>query len=86
MKTKVKTKMKMKNKMKKNENKNKNGFSFLFSFCFSFSFWFLFLLFKSFCIFVNSTWPRGAIDDQLFLHWPRSAIAFLLNPRGLEVP
>ena len=76
----------MKNKMKKNENKNKNEFSFLFSFCFSFSFWFLFLLFKSFCIFVNSTWPRGAIDGQLFLHWPRSAIAFLLNPRGLEVP
>ena len=86
MKTKVKTKMKMKNKMKKNENKNKNGFSFLFSFCFSFSFWFLFLLSKSFCIFVNSTWSRGAIDGQLSLDWPRNAIAFLLNPRGLEVP
>ena len=71
----------------KNENKNnKNEFSFLFSFCFSFSFWFLFLLFKSFCIFVNSTWPSGAIDGQLSLDWPRSAIAFLLNPRGLEVP
>ena len=70
MKTKVKTKM----KMKINENE-KNKFSFLFSFCFSFSFWFLFLLFKSFCIFVNSTWPRGAIDGQLSLDWPRSAIA-----------
>ena len=34
------------------------------------------LLFKSFCIFVNSTWPRGAIDGQLSLTWPRSAIAF----------
>ena len=31
-------------------------------------------------------WPRGAIDAQLSLDWPRSAIAFLLNPRGLEVP
>ena len=82
MKTKVKTKM----KMKKNENENKNEFSFLFSFCFSFSFWFWFLLFKSFCIFVNSTWPRGAIDGQLSLDWARSAIVFLLNPRGLEVP
>ena len=83
----MKTKTKIKNKMKtKNENKNKNEFSFLFSFWFSFSFCFLFLLFKSFCIFVNSTWPSGAIDNQLSLDWPRSAIAFLLNPRGLEVP
>ena len=75
----------MKNKNKnqsENENENKNEFSFLFSFYFSF----LFLLFKSFCIFVNSTWPRGAIDGQMSLDWPRSAIAFLLNPRGLEVP
>ena len=88
MKTKVKTKMKMKNKMKKNENENKNEFSFLFSFCFSFSFWCLFLLFKSFCIFVNSTWPRGAIDSQLSLDWPRSAIAFSFANflRGLAVP
>ena len=62
----------MKNK-NKNENENKNEFSFLFSFCFSF----LFLFFKSFCIFVNSTWPRGAIDRQMSLDWPRSAIAFL---------
>ena len=69
-------KMKIKNK---NENENENEFSFLFSFCFSFSFWFLFLLFKSFCIFVNSTWPRGATDGQLSLDWSRSAIAFLLN-------
>ena len=68
----------------KNENENKNEFSFLVSFCFSFSFWFL--LFKSFCIFINSTWPSGALDSQLSLDWPRSAIAFLLNPRGLEVP
>ena len=67
---------------KKSENENKNEFSFLFSFCFSF----LFLLSKSFCIFVNSTWPRDAIDRQLSLDWPRSAIAFLLSPRGLEVP
>ena len=70
----------------KNENENKNKFSLLFSFCFSFLFWFLLLLFKSFFIFVNSTWLRGAIDGQLSLDWPRSAIAFFLNPRGLEVP
>ena len=67
---------------KKNENENKNGFSFLFSFWFSF----LFLLSKSFCIFVNSTRPRGAIGGQLSLDWPRSAITFLLTSRGLEVP
>ena len=59
---------------------------FLFSVCFSFSFLFLFLLSKGFSIFVNSTWPRGAIDGQLSLDWPRSAIAFLLTPRGLDVP
>ena len=88
MKTKVKTKMKIKNKMKKkNEDENKNEFSFLFLFFIFFVFFlFLFLLFKSFCIFVNSMWPRRAIDDQLSLDWPRRAIAFLLNPRGLEVP
>ena len=76
--------MKNKNKSEnenENENENKNEFSFLLSFYFSF----LFLLFKSFCIFVNSTWPAGAIDGQMSLDWPRSAIAFLLNPRGLEV-
>ena len=78
----MKTKKKSKMKNNENESKNQNEFSFLFPF----SFWFLFLLFKSFCIFVNSTWPRGAIDGQLSLDWPRSAIAFLLNPRGLEVP
>ena len=79
----------MKNKNKnenenenKNKNENKNEFSFLFSLCFSF----LFLLSKSFCIFVNSTWPRGAIGGQRSLDWPRSAIVFLLTPRGLEVP
>ena len=82
---KTKTKIKSKNK---NENENKNEFSFLFLFSFSFSFWFLFLLFKSFCIFVNSMWPRGAIDGQLSLDWPRSAIAFSSAnfPRGLAVP
>ena len=99
-KTKMKTKMRIKNKSenenenktkneneKQNENKNenKNEFSLLFSFYFSFCF-FVFLLFKSFSIFVNSTWPSGAIDGQLSLDWPRSAIAFLLNPRGLGVP
>ena len=86
--------MKIKNKNKnenekqvqnKNETKHKNEFSFLFSFFFSFSFWFLVLLSKHFCIFVNSTWPRGAIDSHLSLDWPRSAIAFSLNPRGLEM-
>ena len=80
-KTKIKIKMKMKNK---NENEKQNGFLFLFSFCVSFSF--LFLLLKSFCIFVNSTSPRGAIDSQLSLDWPISAIAFLLTLRGLKVP
>ena len=85
MKTKTKTKMKTKNKNEnENENKNKNENEKEFSFLFSF--WFLFLLFKSFCIFVNSTWPRGAINGQLSLDWSRSAIVFLLNPRGLEVP
>ena len=78
MKTKAKTKSE-----NKNENENKNEFS-LFSFCFSFSL--LFLLSKSFCIFVNSTWSRGVIDGQLSLDWPRSAIAAVLTPRGLEVP
>ena len=55
--------------------------------CFSFPFLFLFLLSKTFCIFVNSTWPRGAIGGQLSLTWPRSAIAFSLAnfPRGLAV-
>ena len=78
--------MKTKTNEHKNENQNQNEFPFLFSFCFSFSF--LFLLFKSFCIAVNSTWPRGAIDSQLYLDWPRSAIAFLFAnfPCGLAVP
>ena len=89
MKTKAKTKIKTKNEdenEKQNENKNEDDTEKEFSFLFSFLFWFLFLLLKSFCIFVNSTWPRGATDGQLSLDWPRSAIAFLLNPRGLEVP
>ena len=68
----MKNKSKNENENKnKNEYENKNEFLCLFSFCFSF----LFLLSKSFCIFVNSTWPRGAIDGQLSLDWPRSAIA-----------
>ena len=87
MKTKIKTKTiktKMKNK-KKNENKNKNGhekqnenkneFSFLFSYRFSFSF-VLFLLSKSFCIFVNSTWPW---DANLFLEWGGDITYVLLS-------
>ena len=67
----MKTKMKMKNKMK---TKTKSNFRFCFHFCFVF------------CIFVNSTWSRGAIDGQLSLDWPRSVMAFLLNPHSLEVP
>ena len=81
----MKIKMKMKNKMKtKTKMKMKMNFRFCFHFVFHFRFGFCF--FKSFCIFVNSTRPRGAIDGQMSLDWPRSAIAFLLNPRGREVP
>ena len=69
MKTKAKKKSKKIENEKQNENESKNENQN------EFSFWFLFLLFKSFCIFVNSTWPRGAIDGQLSLDWPRSAIA-----------
>ena len=80
MKTKSKPKLKLKIKIKMN-------FGFCFPFIFDFRFVLFFvLLFKSFCICVNSTWPSGAIDGQLSLDWPRSAIAFLLNPRGLRVP
>ena len=84
-------KVKFKNKSYKNKRKTKTKMKtkmdwFLFSVCFSFSFLFLFLLSKGFSIFVNSTWPRCAIDGQLSLDWPRSAIAFLLTPRGLDVP
>ena len=67
---------------KQNENENQNEFSFVF---FHFIFHFRFCFLKVFCIFVNSTRPRGAIDGQLSLYWPRSAISFLLTPRGLEV-
>ena len=70
MKTKAKKKSKKIENEKQNENESKNENQN------EFSFWFLFLLFKSFCIFVNSMWPRGAIDGQLSLDWPRSAIAF----------
>ena len=58
-------------------------FIFLFVFAFSFSFLFCFWFLN---VFVNSMWPRGAIDSQMSLNWPRSAIAFLLTPRSLEVP
>ena len=88
-KRKMKTKTKMKNKRKtKTKMKLKMNFRFYFHFYFHIRFSFLFLLFlsKSFCIFVNSAWPRGAIGGQLSLDWPRSAIAFLLTPRSLEVP
>ena len=82
MKTKAKKKSKKIENEKQNENESKNENQN------EFSFWFLFLLFKSFCIFVNSMWPRGAIDGQLSLDWPRSAIAFSFAdfPRGLAVP
>ena len=77
----MKTKMKMENKMKTKTKMKMN-----FRFCFHFRFGFCFCFLKVFCIFVNSTWSRGVIDGQLSLDWPRSAIAVLLNPRGLEVP
>ena len=60
----------MKNK-NKNKIKNKNDFLVLFSSLFSFSFLFLILLSNCFYIFVNSTWPRDAIDGKLSLDWPR---------------
>ena len=63
--------------------KMKMNFRFCFHFAFHFRFGFCLCFLK---VFVNSTWPRGAIDGQLSLDWPRSATAFLLNPRGLEVP
>ena len=87
MESKIKNEIEKKNKSEnENENEKKNEFWLLFSFCFSFSFWFLFMLSKSICIFANSTWPRSATGGQLSLDWPRIAIAFLLNPRGLQVP
>ena len=87
MESKIKKEIEKKNKSEnENENEKKNEFWLLFSFCFSFSFWFLFMLSKSICIFANSTWPRSATGGQLSLDWPRIAIAFLLNPRGLQVP
>ena len=79
MKIKTKAKMKMKTKTKMKIKMN-------FRFCFHFVFLFCFYFLKVFCIFVNSAWPRGAIGGQLSLDWPRSVIAFLLTPRGLEVP
>ena len=43
---------------------------------------------KSFCVFFNSILPRYAIDGQLSLTWPGSAIVFLFAnfARGLAVP
>ena len=64
--------MKMKNKMKaKTKMKIKMNFRYCFDFVFHFRFGFCFCFLKSFCIFVNSTWPRGGINDQLSLTWPR---------------
>ena len=51
MNTKAKTKMKIKTNMK-DKNKNENENK---------------MNVKSFCIFVKSTWPRGAIDDNSLL-------------------
>ena len=73
----------MKTKMKTKTKKKKKIFRFPFHFIFHFRFGFCFS--KSFCIFVNSTWPRGTIDGQLSFDWPRSTIAFSLIPRGVEV-
>ena len=83
MKTKMKNKMKRKTKMK-----IKMNVRFCFDFFFSFSFLFLLMLSKNSCSFVNSTWPRGAIDSQLSLDCPRSAIAFSFAnfALGLAVP
>ena len=75
----TKTKMKMKIKIEtKMTNKTKKYLRFGFCFCFL----------KVFRIFVNSMWPRSAIDGQLSLTWPRSAIAFSFAnfPHGLAVP
>ena len=79
----------MKNKMKTKTKIKiiKMNFRFCFHFVFHFRFCFLFLIFKSFCIFVKSTWLRGAIDGQLSLTWARSGIAFSFAnfARGLAV-
>ena len=87
MKTKTKAKMKTKTTLKnknKNEIENKNKkkneneeeerkhlFHFVFCFRFCFCFWFL----NVFAFLFNSPWPIGAMDGQLSLDWPRSAIA-----------
>ena len=73
----MKTKTKMKIKM---------NFRFCYHFVFHFRFVFCFCFLKVLCIFVNSKWSSGAIDSQLSLDWPKTAIAFLLNPLDLEVP
>ena len=64
------------------EMKTKTKMKLKMDFCFCFQF----VFHIRFCIFVNSTWPRAALDGQLSLDWPRSGIAFLLTPRDLEVP
>ena len=82
MKTKMKTKMNTKTKKKIKMN-YRFCFHFVFHFCLGFCFSFL----KVFPVFANSTWPRGAINGQRSLDWPRSVIAFSFAnfSRGLEV-
>ena len=63
MKTKTKAKMKTKTKMKnknKNEHKSKNENEYKNKKENENK-----MNVKSFCVVVKSTWPRGAIDDQL---------------------
>ena len=81
----MKIKTKMKNKMK-TKTKMKRKMNFRFHFDFHFGFCLCFCLLMVFAFFVNSTCSTSAIDGQLSLDWPRSAIAFSLTPRSLEVP
>ena len=99
---KTKTKKKKKNKMK-TETKMKIkmnfrfSFSILFSFCFSFSCLLLLFLSRSFCIFVNSTWPGVSylawkchtILVCIFSTWPTGTIDGQLSldcPRRAMAP
>ena len=89
MENKIKNEIENKNKIEnesKNENEKKNEFGYCFHFVFHFRFGFCLCFLKVFAIFANSTWPRSATGGQLSLDWPRNAIAFLLNPRLLQVP
>ena len=85
MKIKIKTKTKMKMKAK-TKMKIKMDFRFCFHFVFHFCFYFL----KVFAFLLTFLFmcPRGAIDGQLSLTWPRSDIAFSFAsfPCGLAVP